>query len=542
MASMLSPIQRPVSASPLERMPPPGSSARLESPDEVVLEGRPQATPEVPCGPRGWRKAALIGAGVLSLAGGLMIGGPQVPALMVATQSSAELVAGMAHPGTSAQELKTLQKSLSPVDPQVLSLLSRNGLKVQVVHEGQDLAQTGILREQSPQDYERRKDEITGFVARLNQESRQRFDAPIEALEQERDRLAARIGVSPMPLAMAGHYPGGFGGFGGTPPQLTPDQQAMQDLNVQLGKLSADKNGFFYEQAALSDLNVKPFNYPVRLEQLGNMMGLMQMMHAQFPTSVHQMATVNGARTPEQVQEFSRLVEMINGERLVQAREHTLSQYQQGARAMGKPMSAATLAAARRHPEQIPIDHRRFNILVPDLIYTEVGGKVLRLDEHDWGTVQSWANPDGRLKSGKDAEGEPDGTMGQYFWKGGLNQTLIRDFRLTATTPVHEFGHALDFLVEKLDPAWHKTWYAEVGKAFDQVGREGGTRAITDYSRSNVREYIGDGFMLYHSEPEALKSKDPALYQRVEELLDKARELGTGRQATTLGQFLKARG
>lgn len=486
----------------------------------------------------------MIGAGVLSLAGGLMIGGPQVPALMLAQQSSAELVAGMAHPATSAQELKTLQKSLSPVDPQVLSLLSRHGLKVQVMHEGQDLAQTGVLREQSPQDYERRKDEITGFVDRLNQESHQRFDEPIQTLETERDRLAARIGVPPMPLAMAGHYPGGFGGFGGAPPQLTPDQQAMQDLNVQLGKLSSEKNGFLYEQTALSDLNVKPFNYPIRLEQMGNMMGLVQMMHAQFPTTVHQMAVINGATTPEQMEEFSRLVELINGERLVQAREHTLTQYQQGARAAGKPMSAASLEAARKHPERIPIDHRRFNILVPDLIYTEVGGKVMRLDEHDWGTVQSWANPDGKINSGKDADGEPDGTMGQYFWKGGLNQTLIRDFRLTATTPVHEFGHALDFLVEKLDPAWHKTWYAEVGKAFDQVGREGGTRAITDYSRSNVREYIGDGFLLYHTQPEVLKSKDPALYQRIEELLDRARELGTGtgRQATTLGQFLRTRG
>ncbi len=535
---MLSPIQRPVSASPLERMPPPGSSARLDSPDLVSLGLPGRATETVPTGPRGWRKAAMIGAGVLSLAGAVMIGGPQVPALMVAQQSSAELVAGMTHPSTSAQELKALQQSLSKVDPQVLSLLSRHGLKIQVAHEGQDLAQTGVLRNQSPQDYERRTDEIARLVERINQESHQRFDQRIEQLEKERDRLAARIGVPPLPLAMAGHYPGGIGGFGGPPPALSPDEQAMKDLNIELGKLSADKNGYLYEQTTLSDLNLKPFNYPIRLEQMGNMMGLVQMMHAQFPTTVHQMALVNGAKTPEQIQEFSRLVELINGERLVQAREHALSQYEAGARAMGKPLSPAALEAARRHPEQVPIDHRRFNILVPDLIFTEVGGQTMRLDEHDWGTVQSWAGPDGKIKSGKDADGEPDGMMGQYFDKGGLNQTLIRDFRLTATTPVHELGHALDFLVERQDPSWHKEWFAKVGQAFDQV-RDGKAQPITEYSRTNLREYIADGFLVYHSKPEVLKSKDPALYQRIEELLDRARELAAGRERSTLADFLR---
>lgn len=153
-------------------MPPPGSTARLESPDLVSLSLPGRTTEPLPSGPRGWRRAAMIGAGVLSLAGALMIGGPQVPALMVAQQSSAELVAGMTHPSTSVQELKSLQQSLSKVDPQVLSLLSRHGLKIQVAHEGEDLAPLGVLRNQSPQDYERRKDEISRLVERINQESR----------------------------------------------------------------------------------------------------------------------------------------------------------------------------------------------------------------------------------------------------------------------------------------------------------------------------------------------------------------------------------
>ncbi|MEW6284550.1 MAG: hypothetical protein AB1758_38400, partial [Candidatus Eremiobacterota bacterium] len=119
---------------------------------------------------------------------------------------------------------------------------------------------------------------------------------------------------------------------------------------------------------------------------------------------------------------------------------------------------------------------------------------------------------------------------------------LLRDFRLTERTPPHEVGHALDFLVERLDPAWHKEWRGRLQQAFDRVEKPNGSKAVTDYSRTNLREYLAEGFAEWHMRPVELKEKDPGLHRAVEELIHKAQELAGRGEPRTLGDFLKRLG
>lgn len=44
-----------------------------------------------------------------------------------------------------------------------------------------------------------------------------------------------------------------------------------------------------------------------------------------------------------------------------------------------------------------------------------------------------------------------------------------------------------------------------------------------------MREYLAEGFMHYHTDPKSLKSKDPALFEHVRELVERASALQAGR-------------
>lgn len=535
---MLSPIYRPNASSGMERMGPPGSRQQGTITDRVELGTSRSEEPPVLSGLRGWRKGAVLGLGLLSLAGGLAILGPQVGPALVASQQTPEQqlleMIGRGQLQPTAQERRLLLESLKPVDPQVLSLLNRHGLSVNVLHPGQDLADAGVLRQQPFSKYQAKAGEIREFMSGLQNHVRHQYDGRLNQMEQERDRVAERLGMPTLPNGLSGMYPMGLGsGFAGAAPQLTPDQEKLRDLNLEIGKLTAEKNGYIFTQALQSDLGLKPFSYPVvsRPSVPSGPFGMpgadfapMLLVQSQMPHSLEAMAKAHGAQTPEQLQEFYKLMELINGDRLKEAQKAGAEQMAEMAKVQGTEQSV--LSATLKYPEKIPMDHRAFNLLVPNMYYTRVGERVMPLDEHDWGTVQRWTEEGTRrINTGLDETGQPDGQMGQFFHLGDVNAVAIRDFQVGATVPLHEFGHALDYLVQKLDPAWHETWWERVARGFDQVGLEGGPQPISRYSRTNVTEYIGDGFMLYHTDPKTLQARDGELFLRMEELIGKAREL-----------------
>lgn len=533
----------------MESLAPPGSRAKIEHvEDEVSLGATERVTAAAPTGPRGWRKAAaIVGLSFMALGGAINMVGPGLgPALSVAQQTPQDQVVSMlgSSPITAAEKA-TLLTSLKPIDPEVVNLLAKNGLRVAVAHSGQDLMASGFLREQTAAGYEARQAEIRGFMTGFHQQVEQRFDGRMRQLESEQARYFERVGPAPL-AGMGGFFP--MGGFG-APQQLTPDQQKLRDINLALGDLSMDKNEFVATRAMESGLGVKPFSFPVDeppeimgggLFGMGGAAAHAMMLQSQMPVSLLGMAQAHGAKSPEQIREFIALVELINGERLQTAQKAGAEGVVAIARASHQPTEGVA-SAALKYPERIPLDHRRFSLLVPDMFYTEVGGRTVGLDDHDRNAVAAWTDPaTGLINSGRAPDGEPEGRMGQYFHLGGANAVLIRDFRVGATTPVHEFGHALDFLVEKLAPEWHQDWSDRVAQGFKKVGSSpDGPQAITDYSRTNVLEYVGDGFLLYHTEPETLKTKDPELHKRIAELIEKARELNGPQAPQTLGSILE---
>ena len=201
---------------------------------------------------------------------------------------------------------------------------------------------------------------------------------------------------------------------------------------------------------------------------------------------------------------------------------------------------------ALKHPEQVPVDHQKYNILVPDLYAwrepapgqkaadpfapnAKPTGKPIYVDEHDLGTIKGWNTRDGaRIAKPYDRETNRGTTlMGQFFPKGDVNRLIVANTSLNDGTPTHELGHAIDFNVEKDDPGFYKPWKERLSGAFEAAGKDEGHQ-ISGYSRTNEREYLAEGFQSYYHDPKTLKTVDPALYTLVKELAQRASEMQAG--------------
>ncbi|CAN0333092.1 unnamed protein product, partial [Phaeothamnion confervicola] len=109
---------------------------------------------------------------------------------------------------------------------------------------------------------------------------------------------------------------------------------------------------------------------------------------------------------------------------------------------------------------------------------------------------------------------------GQYFVLGNVNRVLLRAETVAAKTPIHEFGHVVDFLVEKESPQFYAGWKERLNIAFNDARNRG--EIISRYAGSNPREYLAEGFAFHHLQPELLEKKDPTLQSLVVELMDQA--------------------
>ncbi|MEW6277299.1 MAG: hypothetical protein AB1758_01670, partial [Candidatus Eremiobacterota bacterium] len=427
----LLPLTRPQAAQGLHpgRMRPPGSGSHVEGAgDGVELSRDPPPEEKTPR----WKRPALIGLGVLGFLGVAVQVGPSLgPALFHSQQSTDQLVEAMlAEPGSLTPKERTdLRASLKTVRPEVLRLLQQHGLKIHVLRPGDDLLATGALREQSSDAVSRRLAQIHQFRDRLQVQLEERFDRPMQELDQRRQELTPKdqpLVPAPM-LGLAGFGGPATGMFGAPAPKSELDR-----VQAELGQLHFDRIRFQFEAASEAGLGVKPFSFPVTQVHGFMPFGMAAQIHSNFPTTLYMMAEIHGAKTPEQKAEFYRLVELINGPRLDRARQEGVQSLRDMAeRLKGQPPTQGGLAeyrpevilkAAERYPERIPIDHRKHAILVPDLFFTEVGGQVHRFDEHDRGTAQDWLGADGRVSTGRDEDGEAHGTMGQFFHLDWINR------------------------------------------------------------------------------------------------------------------------
>ncbi|HXE73683.1 MAG TPA: hypothetical protein VNO81_13560 [Candidatus Nitrosotenuis sp.] len=455
--------------------------------------------------------ALAVAAGAVPLLGPVGCGGAPPPAVSSTTENTARHLERMAaEGGFRPGEMEELQRSLGKLDPRVARALEQSGVRLRVVRPGDDLTTAGVLTPVDILSYSARIPDLRRLGERLHREAQRKFDQRLAELAIQRDDQPAPPG----------------GGLLGTASKADPVAEEIQ-------RLQAAKGRWLVEELKKADLPVKPFTFPTS-PALGGWMGGTSQLLASMPVSLEGMAQVHGARTPEEKAEFFALVEAINGPRLEQARQEALQRVEARARQLleegqippgpGARNLEQYLEGLRRNPHLVPVDHRNLNLLVPDLFYHHTGdGRTLRLDEHDFTSLRNWHEAGDKVSPGQDREGRPVGVVGQYFPK--TRRIIVRDSMLGESTPLHEVGHAVDHLVERADAEFYAGWRDRLQQAYDRVSR-GESRSISLYSRTNLKEYLADGFALYHRDPQTLKSQDAPLYSLVEELLARAARVG----------------
>jgi hypothetical protein len=454
-----------------------------------------------------------------------------VAPLQVEGQARRQAIDGMVAHDTglrpaSERELAGLRGDLSKVDTAVLQYAQKRGAKISVVHPGDDLGDAKVLREQHPSDIDRQMPQMRALADRVHGDA-SRFDGPLAELAAQREKLVKEKGLD-----------GPFNGFASP---FGPHDKDVDALDARIGKLNQERLQAVGKDLENNELPVGDFHYPSPPAS-GGMIGNAFAMMNNMPHSTEMMARIHGARTAEEVGQFNRWVEQINGDALAKARKESLH----GLEAMiaQHPEDADAkklLANARAHPETIPVDQARYGILVPDYYWYRHGDmamesgpakppteRPLHLDEHDYGTLQGWNDGQtGKIDKPYDQTTSRGTTLlGQAFLKGNVNRLIVGSNATSDGTPIHELGHIVDGLVEKDDPKFYAAWKQNLEKAYEAAGEGGPQHQISGYSRTNRREYLAEGFMTYYDDPKLLKMRDPQLFNLVGELAGRAAELG----------------
>lgn len=430
----------------------------------------------------------------------------------------------------TADETGELHRDLGKVDTSVLQFAQERGVKIQVVRPGDDLREARVLRAQDPKDIDAQMPEMAAFSKRVNDDLSKRFDAPMAKLQGERSALMQSKGVAERTMPMLGF---------GQPPD--PEVQA---LDAQIGKLGMERNKATADALNDTKLPVTTFHVPTPPGMSG-MFAHAAMVQSNMPMSTEGMALVHGFRTPDERAQFNRWVEAINGDRVTTARNEAMQGLDQALKNDPDNAELKKLKEdAKAHPERIHIDHRRHNILVPDIhAYREpVPGespfdtsrtpteKPMFLDEHDRGTLRNWNGFEGkRIEESFDPRtGKGTPQLGQYFHKGDVKRILVMNGAISGGTPAHELGHAVEDIIEKQDPKFYGPWKQRLDTAYEQAGKGPLEEQISGYSRTSPKEYLAEGFEHYYDDPKTLKFKDPDLYALVHDLTQRASHLQAG--------------
>jgi len=378
---------------------------------------------------------ALLGSSLASLAG------PASPSILLASGPVA------ARPAEAARLATRLQK----VDPAVLQLLQSDGVTMGVVRPGQSFLQTGVLPVRESAEYQAQMPAM-----RSTAQAVQKATAPYA---QGIERLRA------------------------------------QGPSERLGDLQRQRRSMVLDNIPEGSLAV-PYSIPSLAGLLHDHDGLHKLVQQQnMPKGTTVMAQLVGARTPAQIQEYTKLVEAINGPRLDQARQ-------------------AGLQAA--DPGLIPIDIKGFDILVPDLAYVPDGsGGSARVSLLDASVQAAWADGSGKTISNSSING-------QYFYQS--RRILVQSAKVSAQTPIHEIGHAVEDSVQRHDPKFYGSWHSKLYTAYQRATQNG---TVSEYAGTNPGEYVAEGVAHFYENPTLLRQKDPQLFQLTQELLQKAAQLGS---------------
>lgn len=247
--------------------------------------------------------------------------------------------------GVTLQQQEILEANLSRVDRGVLQWAKQQGVRIQVLQEGEELEATRALRDLTGRFEERLKPDtvaqihqhLSPITTRIREAGDPKTSASLR--KQKRSELAELLTLNPCGAAV-----------------FTPQFAPL--LAPGLSKLKADPT----ETPTLKGL-----------------------------------ALHHGADTPEEQEKFYRWMETLNGERLTEAREAAVRE--RSKLLEGRPEAQKRwLKQAEEQPETVPIDTTLYTIVVPDAHYlpSTLGGNDLLLDRSDLRSVEGWRNGDFR--------------------------------------------------------------------------------------------------------------------------------------------------
>ena len=247
--------------------------------------------------------------------------------------------------GPNATQLEHLHSGLSKVDRGVLLWARQQGVKIQVLQEGEVLEQADVLRDLRGKFEQRidseKVDKIAHYLSNLTEKIRNNKE-PEENKKwrvQKRNRLAEILTANPCGAAV-----------------FTPAFAPL--LAPGLSKLDADPT--------------------------------------ETPT-LKSLALHHGADSPQEQKQFYQWMEKLNGERLSKAREASVQEKSQ--LLSSRPDAQKRwLDQAEKNPELVPLDVTLHTIVVPDAHFfpSHDGGEELLLDRSDMSSIKGWRDKEFR--------------------------------------------------------------------------------------------------------------------------------------------------
>lgn len=211
--------------------------------------------------------------------------------------------------------------------------------------------------------------------------------------------------------------------------------------------------------------------------------------------TVRELAEEHGARTPEQVATFARLLKDLNGPALEQAqRAFAEAQGTEGGGELDRPFQPYLEG-----------------IVMPGIHFQ----KDRVVSAHDAVAQATW---------------KVDPPRGQYFYEGGVNTVVLSHDALSRpeegrSVVVHELGHALEDALQEQSPKAFQSYRAGRDAAWKRLSESG--NFPTDYSGASPQEMAADSFAADGSGQRArLKSADARWDREFGRMLDTARALG----------------
>lgn len=465
-----------------------------------------------------WRRFVAGELAALSLASGAMSAGPAAAAIPLidqgatvqnVAQEACALRPASTHPddlrvwkdtvidamiargngarSLSPREERSIRAEMSRLPPAVLSVLDSAHIGIAVVDPGQSPIDIGVTTPYDPSSAFADVGALRQQVDAAWQKASQRFDAPISRLDRQIAALRASTSE--------------------------PDRARRVDLQTQRNSFMHKRSFMFYDEVSRATSGrVEPFTlvdsdreHPTRV-RMGDRL-------ATFPTSLEEIATRYGARTPSERTQIKNLVRALNGERLQQA--------------LAEAPSHFTPEYARQQ-QGLPEDQKAF--------LAREGGIVMPAIHY----LRDGANPSAapRVFTGRDLRSSsewrhPWAIRGEFVSAPDRATVLVGKDQLGTrpegiSTLMREMGHAYEHAMQKLDPPAFDDFLSRRNESFWRISAGGGRHFVSENAARNPNEMAADTFAYrFSGDVSRLEAADELWRKQFDEWVEKGARIGS---------------